>query len=34
MTSVQGAHPSPVEYATAALRVHHELTAEAAKAQG
>ncbi|MET9103656.1 MULTISPECIES: DUF6354 family protein [Streptomyces] len=34
MTDVQGANPSPVAYAAAALRVHHELTAEAAKAQG
>ncbi|WEH37820.1 DUF6354 family protein (plasmid) [Streptomyces sp. AM 4-1-1] len=32
MTGVQGTNPSPMEYATAALRVHHELTAEAAKA--
>ncbi|MFK0119248.1 DUF6354 family protein [Streptomyces sp. NPDC090994] len=32
MTDVQGANPSPVEYATAALRVHNELTAEAARA--
>ncbi|GGR80621.1 hypothetical protein GCM10010269_19710 [Streptomyces humidus] len=34
MTDVQGGSPSPVEYATAALRVHKELTAEAAKGQG
>ncbi|WP_435057787.1 DUF6354 family protein [Streptomyces sp. bgisy060] len=33
MTSVQGASPTPVEYATAALRVHRELAAEAAKAR-
>ncbi|MFF9458132.1 DUF6354 family protein [Streptomyces flaveolus] len=32
MTDVRGANPSPVAYAAAALRVHHELTAEAAKA--
>ncbi|WND40782.1 DUF6354 family protein (plasmid) [Streptomyces sp. BB1-1-1] len=32
LTGVQGTNPSPVEYATAALRVHNELTAEAAKA--
>ncbi|MFI1648269.1 DUF6354 family protein (plasmid) [Streptomyces xanthophaeus] len=33
MTGVQGGSPSPVEYATAALRVHKELAAEAAKDQ-
>lgn len=33
MTGVQGTNPTPVEYATAALRVHHELAAEAVKAQ-
>ncbi|MEU8542914.1 DUF6354 family protein [Streptomyces sp. NPDC048717] len=33
MTDVQVANPSPVEFATAALRVHRELTAEAAKSQ-
>ncbi|MEU7072980.1 DUF6354 family protein [Streptomyces narbonensis] len=34
MTEVQGTSPSPVEYAMAALRVHQELTAEAAQTQG
>ncbi|WP_030390896.1 DUF6354 family protein [Streptomyces sp. NRRL S-241] len=33
MTGVQGTTPTPAEYATAALRVHRELTAEAAKAR-
>lgn len=33
MTAVQGTSPSPMEYATAALRVHQEIIAEAAKAQ-
>jgi hypothetical protein len=33
MTGVQGTNPTPAEYATAALRVHRELAAEAAKAQ-
>ncbi|WP_327740469.1 DUF6354 family protein (plasmid) [Streptomyces nojiriensis] len=33
MTGVQGRTPSPVEYATAALRVHKELAAEATKSQ-
>lgn len=33
MTGVQGTSPTPAEFATAALRVHRELTAEAAKAR-
>lgn len=34
MTGVQGGNPSPVQYATAALRVHKELAAEAGNGQG
>ncbi|MCL3998984.1 DUF6354 family protein [Streptomyces lavenduligriseus] len=33
MTAVPGTSPSPMEDATAALRVHHEVIAEAAKIQ-
>ncbi|MFD8727771.1 DUF6354 family protein [Streptomyces sp. NPDC059611] len=34
MADVKGGTASPEEYATAALRVHHELTAESARALG
>ncbi|MFD8947590.1 DUF6354 family protein [Streptomyces xanthophaeus] len=33
MTGVHGTSPTPAEFATAALRVHRELAAEAAKAR-